>query len=82
MGSSQGSTRFVGFGRVWRSSNTWECRACGARVGVPRRRTPVVVCVTEPGNAQTRVVTVKHAVVHQCRVDARVLDGQLVLALA
>ena len=38
--------------------------------------------VTEPGNAQTRVVTVNGVVVHQCRVDARVLDGQLVLALA
>ena len=38
--------------------------------------------VTESDNAQTRVVTVKGAVVHQCRIDARVLDGQLVLGFA
>jgi hypothetical protein len=61
---------------------TWKCRACGARVGVAQKREPVVMRVTEPGNHQTRVVTVNGAVVHQCRVDACVLDGQLVLAFA
>jgi hypothetical protein len=38
--------------------------------------------VIEPDNQQTRVVTVKGVVVHQCRIDARVIAGQLVLALA
>lgn len=61
---------------------TWRCHACGAQVSVPRRRPPVAVCVIEPGGQQTRIVTVKGAVVHECRVGPCILDGQLVLALA
>jgi hypothetical protein len=39
------------------------------------------MCVIEPGNQQTRIVTVRGAVVHECRVGPSILDGQLVLAL-
>ncbi|MBK5287081.1 MAG: hypothetical protein JJE46_01310 [Acidimicrobiia bacterium] len=50
-------------------------------MALARGRHPVVIRVTEPGNWQTRVATVNGAVVHQCRIDSRILDGQLVLAL-
>jgi hypothetical protein len=40
------------------------------------------MCVIEPGDQQTRIVTVKGAVVHECRVGPSILDGQLVFALA
>jgi hypothetical protein len=50
-------------------------------MAVPRRSAPTVVCVIEPDGFQTRVATVNGEVVHQCRVDARILGGQLEFAI-
>jgi hypothetical protein len=57
------------------------CRACGVPIVVPRGRPTVVTRVVEPDGSQTFVMTAKRAVLHQCRVDRRVLDGQLELGL-
>lgn len=61
---------------------TWRCDACATSLQIRRGRNPLVMRVTEPGDYQTRVVTVNGALVHQCRLDARVRAGQLVLALS